>query len=193
LPRSSSSRRPAAGRRAAADLLRPAGLQFRRPADARALAERTISAFEGYDYVVAPSGSCAGMLRRIIPSCSPATELESPRVPAIRCEKTYELVSFLTDVMKRHSVAARFAGTVTYHDSCAGLRELGVKAQPRKLLRSVEGLELVENGRCRRVLRLRRHLLRQVSRHLLGDGDEEDADHIAATGAPPFSPAISAA
>jgi L-lactate dehydrogenase complex protein LldE len=59
-------------------------------------------------------------------------------------EKTYELVSFLVDVMALEKVEARFDGAVAYHDSCAGLRELGVKVQPRRLLASVAGLTLVE-------------------------------------------------
>ena len=58
--------------------------------------------------------------------------------------KTHELVSFLVDVMEVEQVHAAYDGTVTYHDSCSGLRELKVKAQPRKLLATVEGLELKE-------------------------------------------------
>jgi L-lactate dehydrogenase complex protein LldE len=58
--------------------------------------------------------------------------------------RTYELVSFLADVLKRDRVEARYAGIVTYHDACSGLRELGVKEQPRRLLRSVAGLTLKE-------------------------------------------------
>jgi L-lactate dehydrogenase complex protein LldE len=58
--------------------------------------------------------------------------------------KTFELISFLVDVMGVTSVDARFDGVVTYHDSCSGLRELGVKRQPRQLLASVEGLKLAE-------------------------------------------------
>jgi L-lactate dehydrogenase complex protein LldE len=58
--------------------------------------------------------------------------------------RTYELVSFLTDVRGVSRVAARFEGTITYHDSCSGLRELGVKQQPRKLLATVAGLRLAE-------------------------------------------------
>jgi L-lactate dehydrogenase complex protein LldE len=59
-------------------------------------------------------------------------------------KRTYELVSFLVDVMGVKSVEARYEGVVTYHDSCSGLRELGVKEQPRALLRSVAGLRLEE-------------------------------------------------
>jgi L-lactate dehydrogenase complex protein LldE len=58
--------------------------------------------------------------------------------------RTFELVSFLTDVMGMQRVAARYPGIVTYHDSCSGLRELGIKAQPRKLLATVEDLTLAE-------------------------------------------------
>jgi L-lactate dehydrogenase complex protein LldE len=59
-------------------------------------------------------------------------------------EKTHELTSFLVDVMGMRAVEARHEGSVTYHDSCSGLRELGVKAQPRALLGSVAGLSLAE-------------------------------------------------
>jgi len=58
--------------------------------------------------------------------------------------RTHELVSFLTDVLKVENVAAAFEGTVTYHDSCSGLRELGIHGQPRQLLDGVEGLHLRE-------------------------------------------------
>jgi L-lactate dehydrogenase complex protein LldE len=58
--------------------------------------------------------------------------------------RTHELVSFLTDVMGVAGVEARFEGSVTYHDSCSGLREMGVKAQPRALLGTVAGLTLAE-------------------------------------------------
>jgi L-lactate dehydrogenase complex protein LldE len=54
------------------------------------------------------------------------------------------LLSFLVDVLKVERVEARYDGRITYHDSCAGLREMGVKGQPRKLLASVKGLDLVE-------------------------------------------------
>jgi L-lactate dehydrogenase complex protein LldE len=59
-------------------------------------------------------------------------------------KRSYELVSFLVDVMGVTDVKARYDGLVTYHDSCSGLRELGVKQQPRRLLKSVKGLRLAE-------------------------------------------------
>jgi len=112
-------------------------------ATAKALARRTIELFADCDYVVAPSGSCGGMLATHYPELfagEPDMALRSERF----AEKTHELVSFLVDVMKVDGVDARFDGTVAYHDSCAGLRELGVKSQPRRLLASVKGLTLVE-------------------------------------------------
>ena len=111
--------------------------------DARALARQTIIAFEGYDYVVAPSGSCAGMLKKHYPELLGQDPEWNRRAKAFSA-RVFELVSFLVDVRKVQSVKARFDGIVTYHDSCSGLRELGIKAQPRTLLASVEGLTLNE-------------------------------------------------
>jgi L-lactate dehydrogenase complex protein LldE len=112
-------------------------------ATAAALARQAIAAFEDCDYVVAPSGSCGGTLIRHYPELF-AGEPEMATKAERFAEKTHELISFLTDVMGVKRVNARFDGTVAYHDSCSGLRELGVKAQPRRLLKSVEGLTLVE-------------------------------------------------
>lgn len=111
--------------------------------DARALALATVSAFEGYDYIVAPSGSCAGMLKTHYPELLAGDAATERRVQAF-CAKVHELTSFLVDVRGMTEVDAAFDGTVTYHDSCAGLRELGVKDQPRRLLSSVQGLTLKE-------------------------------------------------
>jgi L-lactate dehydrogenase complex protein LldE len=112
-------------------------------ADARAIASQVIAAFEPYDYVVAPSGSCAGMIRAHYPTLFDADPALQKRAQALAA-RTYELVSFLVDVRGVSRVAARFEGTITYHDSCSGLRELGVKQQPRKLLATIEGLRLAE-------------------------------------------------
>ncbi len=109
----------------------------------RDLAEAVIEAFRGFDYVVAPSGSCAGMIRTHYPELFADDPNWLPRARELGA-RTYELTSFLVDVLGVTAVKARFPGQVTYHDSCSGLRELGVKAQPRRLLASVEGLELVE-------------------------------------------------
>jgi L-lactate dehydrogenase complex protein LldE len=109
----------------------------------RALAAQAIEAFADCDYVVAPSGSCGGMLATHYPDLFKGEPEMAAKAEAFAA-KTHELISFLVDVLGVRKVQARYDGVVTYHDSCAGLRELGVKTQPRKLLKSVEGLKLVE-------------------------------------------------
>jgi L-lactate dehydrogenase complex protein LldE len=111
--------------------------------DTRAIAKATIEAFEAFDYVVAPSGSCAGMLKKHYPDLFRGDATWEPRAEAF-AGKVHELVSFLTDVLGLTKVAASLPGTATYHDSCSGLRELGIHDQPRKLLKSVKGLKLTE-------------------------------------------------
>ena len=112
-------------------------------ADAKAIARQVVDAFAGYDYVVAPSGSCAGMIRRHYPELFADEPEILPRVQDL-AERTWELVSFLVDIRGMTAVAARWDRAVTYHDACSGLRELGIKAQPRRLLATVAGLELKE-------------------------------------------------
>ncbi|MBV9734410.1 MAG: (Fe-S)-binding protein [Acidisphaera sp.] len=112
-------------------------------ATARDLARGLLDAFGGYDYVVVPSGSCGGMLRTHMPHLFDDDPNLRGRADALAA-RTYELVSFLTDVMGLERVAADYRGLVTYHDSCAGLRELGIKAQPRRLLAGMPGVELKE-------------------------------------------------
>ncbi|MCX7354012.1 MAG: (Fe-S)-binding protein [Alphaproteobacteria bacterium] len=113
-----------------------------RPA-ATAIARQVIEAFETYDYVVVPSGSCGGMLKTHYPELFEDDPAMHARAAALSA-RTHELISFLVDVRKMSTVDARFDGSVTYHDSCSGLRELGVKAQPRRLLSSIAGLEIKE-------------------------------------------------
>jgi L-lactate dehydrogenase complex protein LldE len=111
--------------------------------DAKSIARQVIEVFAGYDYVVAPSGSCAGMVKVHYPelfSDEPAMLTKAKEMAA----RTWELVSFLVDVRGIKSVAAACTKSATYHDSCSGLRELGVKGQPRQLLASVDGLALKE-------------------------------------------------
>jgi L-lactate dehydrogenase complex protein LldE len=112
-------------------------------ADTKAIARQVLAAFADFDYVVAPSGSCAGMIRSHYPELF-ADEPEMATQVQHLAKRTYELVSFLTDVMGMTGVAARYDGIATYHDACSGLRELGVKEQPRRLLRSVAGLKIAE-------------------------------------------------
>ena len=109
---------------------------------ALALARKVLQEFEDCDYVVAPSGSCAGMIRTHYPELF-AGEPERERVQRL-CERTYELTDFLVNVARLENVPGNFAGRITYHDSCSGLRELGVKRQPRSLLARVGGLTLEE-------------------------------------------------
>jgi L-lactate dehydrogenase complex protein LldE len=112
-------------------------------ATTRDLAVNILRAFGGFDYVVVPSGSCAGMLKVHLPHLF--DDDPNLREAADRfSQRVFELVSFLTDIRGVTEVPAGFTGTVTYHDSCAGLRELGVKQQPRQLLRSMPGVTLKE-------------------------------------------------
>lgn len=144
---------------AAVKLLEAAGCQVEAPAsqtccgqpaynngdraDAKAIARAVIAAFEGFDYVVVPSGSCAGMIRAHYPELLAKDTHWSARAQAL-AERTYELTQFLHDVLGVRRVEATCRARATYHDSCSGLRELGIKAQPRALLASVEGLGLTE-------------------------------------------------
>lgn len=116
-------------------------------ATAAALARQTIAALEGFDYVVAPSGSCAGMLKKHYPALLAGDKEWSGRATAFGTQ-VHELISFLVDVRGVTSVDAELHESVTYHDSCSGLRELNVKEQPRRLLASVRGLKLVEMADC---------------------------------------------
>jgi len=109
----------------------------------RAIAEQVIENFESYDYVVAPSGSCTGMLKAHYPELFEGDPNWRARADAFAA-KCYELVSFLVDVLHVENVSAQFNGSVTYHDSCSGLRELDVHTQPRRLLGTVQGLTLTE-------------------------------------------------
>jgi L-lactate dehydrogenase complex protein LldE len=111
--------------------------------DAKAIARDVIAAFAPYDYVVAPSGSCAGMIRKHYPSLFAEEPAWRERAEQL-ADRSFELVSFLVDVLGVRRVEARFAGSVAYHDSCSGLRELGIREQPRRLLSGIEGLEVRE-------------------------------------------------
>ena len=110
---------------------------------ARKVAAQVIEAFDGFDYVVAPSGSCAGMIKRHIPTLFDGDDRRAKRARSLAAQ-TFELVSFLVDVCGVTAVDTRYSGAVTYHDSCSSLRELGVREQPRLLLGTVRDLELRE-------------------------------------------------
>jgi L-lactate dehydrogenase complex protein LldE len=111
--------------------------------DAAAIARQAVETFERFDYVVAPSGSCAGMLRRHYPRLLADDPNFAERAEALAA-KSYELTSFLARVLGLTQVDAAFPERVTYHDSCSSLRDMNVKEAPRRLLESVQGLSLVE-------------------------------------------------
>ncbi|TNE56815.1 MAG: (Fe-S)-binding protein [Alphaproteobacteria bacterium] len=119
--------------------------------NAKAIAQQVITAFEGFDYVVAPSGSCAGMLKHHYTALFKDDPQWLPRAEALSA-RTWELTSFLTDVCGLSKVDGKLPAKVAYHDSCAANREMQVHNQPRRLLSSIEGLDLVElknpNGCC---------------------------------------------
>lgn len=114
------------------------------PATSRTLALQTIRAFTGCDYVVVPSGSCAAMIKVHYP------RLFADAAPGVRSEvaafaaRVHELCAFLADVRGVTSVPGRYEGRITYHDACSGLRELGIKSAPRRLLALVPGAVVTE-------------------------------------------------
>ena len=110
---------------------------------AQALARKLMREFAGFDYVVAPSGSCSGMIRAHFPELFSDSPDDLTRAREL-AERTYELTDFLRNVAKLDRIPGKFDGTITYHDSCAGLREMGVFDQPRALLAMVPGLTLKE-------------------------------------------------
>jgi L-lactate dehydrogenase complex protein LldE len=116
-------------------------------ADAKALAAKLIVEFEDCDYLVTPSGSCAGMIKTHYADLFTDDPAMLQRVEALTT-KTWELTSFLAEKLALDRIPGRFDGTITYHDSCAGLREMGVKAQPRALLAKMPGVALREMAEC---------------------------------------------
>jgi L-lactate dehydrogenase complex protein LldE len=110
---------------------------------AEALARKLLDEFQGFEHVVAPSGSCAGMIRIHYPRLfadDPATRARAESLAA----RTRELTDFLVNVLGMETVPGRFRGSATYHDSCASYRELGIYEEPRRLLSRLPGLELRE-------------------------------------------------
>ncbi len=114
---------------------------------ARALAKKTIAEFEGFDFVVAPSGSCADHIRCQYPAILADEPGWRERAAAL-ASRSHELTDFLVTVMRLDRVPGEYRGSVTYHDSCSGLRGLGIKRQPRTLLAKVPGVSLVEMDGC---------------------------------------------
>jgi len=112
-------------------------------ATSRDIARQVVQAFDGYDYVVGPSGSCMGTIKTHYAHLFEDDPQWLGRAQDLAA-RSYELVSFLTDVMGVEKLQASYEGRITYHDSCSGLRELGIRQQPRTLLASVQGLSIRE-------------------------------------------------
>jgi L-lactate dehydrogenase complex protein LldE len=112
--------------------------------EARRLARRFIEIFEegGADYIVSPSGSCTAMAHHFHELF--ADEESWRRRAEALAARTHEFGAFLVNVLKVEEVGASFKGRVTWHDACHGLRDLGVREEPRKLIRGVRGAEFVE-------------------------------------------------
>lgn len=110
--------------------------------EARDVAKKFISDFEAETYIVAPSASCVGFVRNYYPKLF-EHGVNHQKVKEIKT-KIFEFSDFLTEVLHQYDFSAVWNGKVTYHDSCAALRECKIKEGPRKLLSHVHGLELVE-------------------------------------------------
>lgn len=112
--------------------------------DARKFAERFIEIFEQSDAeaIVGPSGSCVAMVKHFH-ELFPDDKGWRERAEKIAA-KTHEFTSFLVNILKIENIGARFSGRITWHDACHGLRELGLKDEPRKLLKNIENAEFVE-------------------------------------------------
>jgi len=111
--------------------------------EARAVATGVLDLFDDADYVVAPSGSCTAMMRVFYPELFAGDAQRLQKVEKLR-SKLFEFSEFVVKVLKTEDVGARFPHRVAYHDSCHLLRELGIEAEPRALLRSVRDIELVD-------------------------------------------------
>lgn len=107
------------------------------------IARRVVDAFEVFDYVVVPSGSCAGMIKLHYPEALSGDPVYAKRARAL-AEKTYELISFLVRVRGFENIEARCDAKACYHDSCSSLREMAISDEPRRLLARVDGLSLSE-------------------------------------------------
>jgi len=110
--------------------------------ESKEVCSKFMTDFADVDYIVAPSASCIGFVRNYYPKLFDTAANHKEIVQLGK--KSYELTDFLVNVLQIEDTGATFNGKVTYHDSCAALRECGLKNEPRKLLQNVKGLELVE-------------------------------------------------
>jgi L-lactate dehydrogenase complex protein LldE len=110
--------------------------------EARSVADHFLTTFADCDLIGVPSGSCTAMVRKFYPELYQ----DSDRLDEVKqiADRTFEFSELLVDKLGVTDVGAKLSGTATYHDGCHGLRELGIREAPRKLLEQVQGLELVE-------------------------------------------------
>jgi len=111
--------------------------------EAADVARHFVDTFESYDYVVAPSGSCASMIKNYYPELFGDDPEMLERAKAVG-EKTYEFSDFIVNVLGVTEVGGTATGLVTYHDACHLLRELGISEEPRSLIAGVRGVEMQE-------------------------------------------------
>jgi len=113
--------------------------------EARPCAEHFVRVFRNAETIVCPSGSCATMVRKFYPDLLAASAIREEALAV--AGRTFELSEFLVKIAGVIDVGASFPHTVTYHASCHGTRELGLREEPRQLLQQVKGLKLVEMAR----------------------------------------------
>jgi L-lactate dehydrogenase complex protein LldE len=109
---------------------------------AKTIGEKFINDFKDCQYVVAPSASCTGMVKNYYDEMFYNSALHNEY--RLLKKNIYEISDFLVNVLNIKDIGATFNHKVTFHDSCAALREYGLKDESRKLLQHVRGLELLE-------------------------------------------------
>jgi L-lactate dehydrogenase complex protein LldE len=115
--------------------------------DAKELAIRFLSVFNQDGFIVSPSGSCTSMVRVFYKELFHEDQKMLEMIDLLSL-RTYEFSEFLVNVLKVDDVGATYKGKVTYHDSCHALRELRVQVEPRRLIKSVKGVEFIEMKAC---------------------------------------------
>ncbi|MCF8296914.1 MAG: (Fe-S)-binding protein [Saprospiraceae bacterium] len=110
--------------------------------EAKALGEKLIKEFSNNRYIVGPSASCVGMVRNYYPDLFHNTALHNEYKQVQK--KIFEFTDFVVNILKVEDVGATFNHKITIHDSCAAIREYGLKDEPRKLLRNVREMEIIE-------------------------------------------------
>lgn len=110
--------------------------------EAKSVCIKFIRDFEGSEYIVTPSASCAGFIRNYYSSLLDNSSVHND-IKGLS-KRIYEFSEFMVNVLHIENIGSALKGRGTYHDSCAGLRECGIKNEPRKLLSQVKGLEMVE-------------------------------------------------